>query len=861
MEDLKELMNNGVALVDNSSSTGWYGCINLAKQVVEQFGVPRVSFWNNKSSPPVDTSSAFWKPCGGTHPECAYAQIPPGTKVILFLTDGLINDTTRVAKEAAPFGHIPVIFVLFSNLLKRSTRMADINISVFMSHYSVAHTSAICVRDSAAFRILCSKGHWEDSFALPPIEEKTLLSDFPVVDLNKMMALRTSVMEKADGNVVYIDHTSVNLDLLMSVGDPFEFACLVDEFSSSARKDIVRTLFAMGRSNELRRVLNRLNLSMNSRETSDHLAEHDLVKSLISGGQTDLATLQQAVASREDDQFAGFAPIYNEFMRLLHEVESSGHQATSLSNRVDRAASVESLEDLDSLDLTGSPEAEDAINLTPGPVCLLLGIMGDPESNKEDYALDQPLSVGQNESNSSIFSTPCIVGLQNKAASMIESLGINPLTRESTSLCLPVIKLDNSENREAVYERLCKVFLGGKKLPHVWQIALSSIFAALEAPAWQEPVRKGLLEFMCTEILNNVTLPAGARLCPGKKSLTLLKAYETIVGDPVVTQDSGMREASTMVSILWRFSPIDQTFLKKCVQARIATLIPQTFLRGLKRGERVYEAFLQSICQTRSSTVSGKAFPIAGGEHPLSDIENIFHPNDLEAMRKFDNIITPGHSLVVAKSLSLSTHLKDSVAVDTVRKSCPICTLEMCPPTSGITPWEACLPHMRLSEAKEPSFVAPFVTPFGASVTIFYTPDGTQISMDNGGNVEKIREARASLMKEHYSTLDDGGITRDSACSSLQKEMSNVALQNPGIIDRDPEKFVTMVIDSLVDRDSERAGNVSSRTLEDQARALIPSLRESLRLFPDTKWNPKVSLLQRLNMENTLTSKPPPVKV
>ena len=116
-------------------------------------------------------------------------------------------------------------------------------------------------------------------------------------------------------------------------------------------------------------------------------------------------------------------------------------------------------------------------------------------------------------------------------------------------------------------------------------------------------------------------------------------------------------------------------------------------------------------------------------------------------------------------------------------------------------------------------------------------------------------------MNHHYNTPPTGEVTRSSSCSSLQRAMSKLALQDRDLLNF-PDTFVTRTVDSLIDRDSERAGSINGRDLEAKARALIPSLAESWERFPDPPRCDRVGLDTRLQMERTLTGEPlPPVRV
>ena len=419
------------------------------------------------------------------------------------------------------------------------------------------------------------------------------------------------------------------------------------------------------------------------------------------------------------------------------------------------------------------------------------------------------------------------------------------------------------------------------------------MLAALESPTWDTPERRSVLEFMCREILDNVVLPAGSRMCPGTRSLKIGDAFEDVVGEDVVTQHCGVPEASVLARLLARFRPrTDKGFLKKCMQARIATSIPQAFRARLANARAMKDArlasgaehvlrgdFIRSICETRSSSITGKTVPIAGGEHPLESLENLLAPSDLDSIEMFcdqvlapgHSVIAPGHSVIVAETVRLITNpaISSSAAVDIVRKASEVCLLEMAAGTAGTTPCDKCKFKL-CPKSEELPFAPPFITPFGPSVHVFYAPCGKMIDMVDGAPpnlspaelAEYIREKRKRLMAEHYKTPESGEVTRTSACSSLSRAMSDVALQMPHLLD-DPARLVDRAVSVLIDRDSDRAGNVHERSLEARARALVPSLRTSMKRFSDPPKGQKVSLLTRLSMEMVLAGEevPAPVRV
>ena len=887
MSSLRCIWGRSIALVDNSGSTSGKR-LKIAKDFIDKFLPENISFWNEKSSPPVPLDEAKWKSTGGTRPGCSYCRIPKEIDAIVFMTDGQIFDTSELAALAAGVGHVPVLFVLFSNSLLAGTPIEEINISVFMSHYSVAHTAAVCVDDGTGARILCAKGQWAETFFhLPDVTPSSVLRDYPYLDIDAFKAIPTVVMEKASGTVVHTGSGPVNIEEILGIDTRSDLVSAMGDTPPDSIKDIVRTIHAMGRMGELRNNLNRLLQSTND-VPGGQRDVHELVQRLAFSDPEALEEVRSEMArtsSAEHDNrdLTLFNQVYNLLMQVMHEVETCGNSATSLgrSNRANRAKSVGTRAELEELDWRNSPQVACVVSMEEGPGCLLLGSLEDTHSNTGDYALDQPLTAGQARRNA-VFSAPCFLGMEDNIASRVESMGTHPLTRQVTSVCIPLVNLSTQKNRDAVYARLCEVFMGGRAMPHVWQIALSSMLAALETPAWEDIDRRNALEFMCHEILDNVVLPAGSRMCPGTRSLALGEAFEAVVGEEVVTQHCGVPEACVIARLLARFRPeFGKEYLKKCIQARIATCIPQTYRARLSQGHSAaYKAFVESICKTRSSSVSGKTVPIAGGEHALKSLEGILAPSDLDATTKFadqvlsprERIIAPGHAAVVAATIRFITnpHISSSAAVDTVKNSSDVCRLEMAAGTAGEVPEDKCKFDL-VSNRKESEFLAPFVTPNGPSVNFFTDPEeGVVINMVTGAPpnaneeelINHLREKRKEMMEKHYKTPPTGEVTRTSTCSSLHRAMSDHALRNSGLLDT-PNAFVKTVVDHLIDRDSERAGNINGRSLEARAHALIPSLRSSMKRFPNCVWEPRVSLKARLRMEAALAGEevPLPIKV
>ncbi len=572
----------------------------------------------------------------------------------------------------------------------------------------------------------------------------------------------------------------------------------------------------------------------------------------------------------------------NAALAFVTALETSGMSAASLgrlSNRAGRAKTISRTEvvPLAELGTDGAPHEVDLISLEEGPVALCLSVMTNTEDNTSDFALDQGLVVGQRDVNA-VFE-PTLVSLS--IADRIEECDKSPLTRQSLSVCLPIVKLADNRNRKAVYQRLCLVFMNELAMPHVWLIALGSILRTLETRAWADPRDTPvgrLLSWFAGQILEHVVISAGNRLSP-TAALTVGQALTAMYQTDILTVHSSINEASTILRILHRFpapAAISDAALRRSMLARIATGIAQSHRNWLQanhtaqwndQGPTSLAALTTAVNDTRV-TESGAHVPIAGTGRTVERLDPLLTPSDIIAVVAFvnelgvsvDDLMTPGLTLVVLGTLDRLTnpHVSSSQAVEVVRAA-PMVAAEMSAATAGTATLEDARDalHKRLAWAWVPvTPMSPFTTPYGPSVLWFYAPNGAVINMTHGfvtsadeqaeapkemveRLTEHVRKVRGLLMQRYFATTATGSLIAGTILVPLQRAMVDEHAFGPQAANElaDVEqraRFIHRAVQRVVGRRGDSIGNVHSESLEREAVVLLPSLVDTVNAFLPT---------------------------
>ena len=839
------------------------------------------------------------------------------------MTDGMINDTARLARHANVTAHLPSLLVLFRSYRGASERVSSYNVSVVMAHFTAARTAAVVVvneRTQSNARIVAVKGDFTNSLPPPPpLTDELLLEECPLVSVAQLRMLPSRVYAPmALGTLPLEGGRTLRLDALLR-HPSFD---VVTHLSEAEFEDIARAYLARGDLPTWRARLNQWLVQVNNDATEtitqqeqESTGLHALIRRL---GTTESAQERQAVSSQiqsavregalrtqEAEQQAREAArrpraIINAALAAVTALESAGMNATSLghlSNRASRARTISrnNIATLADLNTEGAPEEEDLILYEVGHNALALRAMTDVDHNTSDEALNEPLRIGQYRENA-IFE-PTIVSLE--MADQIEQMDASPLTRQRLSVCLPIVSLRDANNREAVFQRLCLVFMSERSMSHVWLIALSSILRTLEMESWADPESTPtgrLLQWFAMEIMQYVELPVGSRLSPTTRQ-PINTALVALLQDEILTVHSSVMEASVILRLLQRFggpAAFSNDDLRRSMLARIATAVPQSHRDWLQanaaspwldQGPGSLGALLSSLYRTRVDA-DGAHVPISGTEHLVESLDSSLTPSALRAISTFaraiglglDDMVTPGLTVVVLSTVEsvTSPHVSSTAAVRLVQNASGLVASEMTAATAGtvVSAEEAMdAVRRRLAWARTPLHpLSPFTTPFGPSVLWFYAPDGTVSNMAEGYQIledevaenpesqllhltEHLRENRGRLMARFYGTQTTGAFSSETITLPLYREMADEYRETPPTVDlTSPEEasaFVHRVSQRLVGRSGTSAGNRHLEDIEREIAMLLPSLLESARSFGDialTEPRP-LSLIRRVQLE------------
>ncbi|KAJ3027237.1 UNVERIFIED_CONTAM: hypothetical protein HDU68_004194 [Siphonaria sp. JEL0065] len=919
------------AAVDNSGSTAG-SLLQTARRFVDVLEVSQVSLWNSTCDHAKPRARVSWRSTGGTEPASVFApicKVPSNAQCLVFMTDGEVYNTASLAAHSNVTAHLPTLLVIFRRTPTADTLVSSCNVSVLMAHFTAARNAAVLVihepsfvtslvsslwgNDSLTIRVVAAKGLWLDHLNPPPITDSLRLDECPSVSLDAIRALPSVVgTPMRAGTLALNNEFSVDLDQLLLLEDG---RSLLNQLTETNLEDITRAYFALGRLSALRNVLNRwlvlcnqdsVAIQAEATSTTDGVimallsrlrhATTDTEQSALRAEiqsimQSGVSTSQEAAGQATQTLRSPRAAI-GAALAAMAVLESSGFSATALgrlSNRAARARTINRSEiiDLATLDTAEAPEEQDLITLCDGPVALCLRAMENTDDNTSDFAMDQGLVVGQNDANAVI--EPALVALE--AADQVESTDSSPLTRRRLSVCLPIVCLANARNRQAVFQRLCLVYMDELALPHVWLIALGSILRALETAAWAAPGTPTgrLLDFFAGQIMEHVVLAEGTRLSPSA-SLPVNEAFASIYRTDVLVVHSNVIEAAAILRLLRRYgapAAISNASLIAAMRARVATAIPQAHRAWLfqnqanpwdDQGPTSLAALTTSLYDTRLSA-SGIHIPIAGTGHLVERLDSLLSPPAFQAITRFatafgmttEDLVTSGTSLIVQATLSniTSPHISSTQSVELVRAS-PLAAPEMNATTAGtVTTREDALGAIQsqLAWARLPIWpLSPFTTPHGPSTLWFYAPDGQVINMTQGFTVypdepreevlyrltEYVRASRGLLMQRYYAAAASGALVEGTRVAPMHRAMADEFAAGTSV--EDVAAFVYAAVQRVSGRTGQSAGNLHSEVLEREGVMLMPSLRDSINAFPNAVANAAaaggvVSLITRVGME------------
>jgi RNA:NAD 2'-phosphotransferase (TPT1/KptA family) len=921
------------AAVDNSGSTAGTH-LRVAEAFVRALQVRQISLWNSTCAPPAPLQRIQWHSTGGTQPESVFqpsCHVPYHASCFVFMTDGEVGSTTELAKHATVTSYLPSLFVLFRDSSWNDNESRELvnsyNVSVVMAHHTAARTSAVLVVNNLAAtgRLIAVKGDWETALPQPPpLTNDLRVCECPVATVEHLRTLPSRVYTRTvTGTMPISDNRVLNLDAMLLLPDGRE---LLTRLNDGEVEDVARAYMVQGRLPAWRAQLNHWliqleqeaaeQVQVQTQQASDSV--HALLRRVrvASPQEADeqllLSQLQEAVRqgvlqAQESSNQARQSirrprSIIHTALASVTALELSGMNATSLdrglSNRSGRAARIDpsTLVPLNSLDTTGAPQEEDLILHETGPVALCLRAMNETDHNTSDDAINESLRAGQALENA-VFE-PTIVAME--MADRIESMDASPLTRELLSVCLPIVSLQNSANRKAVYHRLCIVFMNQLSMRHVWLIALSSMLRTIETQEWADPVSTPtgrLLQWFAGQIMGYVILPAGARLSPDA-SRPINEAFVLASRCEIMTIHSSLSEASVLLRLLHRFrasAAISNENLLQSFRARIAVAVPQAHRVWLQshaadpwadQGAASLSALVSSLYDTRVDA-RGAHVAITGTGRLVERLDMMFSPPTLAAIMAFaraldvsmESLVTPGLTVVVATTLErvTSPHVSSTAAVQLVRSANAAAASEMEPLTVGIVGAEDALDvvRRRLAWARTPLVpMAPFATPFGPSVFWFYASDGTVVNMMEGFEqrparsdeepreeflvrlTEYLRMARGRLMARYFGTASTGQLISGTITLPLYREMADEYNENAAGRDLTQSEtvatFVHSVTQRIVGRHGSSAGNVHIENLEHRIGMLVPSLLNAVESFPgvDVRAEPRpIPLILRVELE------------
>lgn len=918
---LGELMRrNSLAGVDNSGSTSGVP-LGLAKAFVDEVQPTSVQLWNSCVSSRVPPAAVSWRSTGGTSPSNFARQLDPGNlAAFVFMTDGQVygSEITGLANEAHKTATVPSVFVIFA--ASSPSFVAQVNISVFMSHFTTADQAILlclhCLRvpnKDAMFdlKLLAVRGdEWRRTLPeCPALEPNAQIDAFPSVSFSRHLAPLPCVVRvpRAAGAFTVEDGRILDTTVLLSVSD------VSDALSTLTANDfdqIARMYHTAGRLNEWFAKLQVALTSLERRtETVERAAvrqsnvnvllrrlraalEHDstgteatALRDQIRREVADDAARQQdaTLSARSDTRDA--RALLNRAMASCTAIRNVGASLSALGVLSNRAARATTFQDerakLATLDMHKAPEAACDIMLEVCPVGTMLACMDDERAsaNTGDFVIDSPFQAGRKTEN--ILFDNVLIGLTDGTADRIEMSGRSPTTRTPTAVCLPFVSLASQENRNIVLERLCAVFTKGRRMAHVWAIAIGVAWETCQTKAWAaaDSAMGRLLRYFIAEVMHHVPVAADHRLNLDRSPAPYQRVIVRILNDSTLTQHTHFSEASLMLSLLWDHrdgTTVADDDIVRAMIARAATAVPQCHLAWLKAqvkakckdlwkdcGATSLAALTSSVYETRVAEGSGKCVPIAGRGFLVNDLTLIFPTSFVSSLEAFclttkqslATFCTPALTIAIFATLEkvIVSSMTDASAVDAARE---IAGPQLRPDTCRVATEDDAIDMLRrkFTWARTAyTEVPPFATHMGQSSVFFYRGDGPQqrsvINMLEGCHLDSelsgdrfeamaahVRTVRGQLMQREYATKESGSFDTHTTTTAFARGMvdafvahyANHADSGPAIdLNNASEvgKFVHKTVSMLMARTG-NAGNLHHEQCEQVVLALLPSFME-----------------------------------
>lgn len=893
------------AFVDNSGSTCG-AVLKIETEFVRQFSrtegeaPPPVALWNTRCGQCIPFHMVDWVSGGQTEPACVVEKIPADSVAWLFLTDGEAKPH-KLAAEVHKIAHLSVVAAVVAHHHYGPYLVERIDISVPYAPYCASNDAVLLLVDQSLFdqstvRVVTAKGRWADhlatlGIAVPEIDGSTTVSQLPRVSVAQLATLPvTAYSRRVPDTVVSSDGRTLNVKTFLE-GD---VAVAVNDFrtleADADAEAIVRFAHGLGRIRDMRRRLQQINdalheecrelelkyfdeecraMNLQSSESGDPVgdliasmmkhsddpgARRQFVRDVLDPGLTRTHDVALDAARRARDAVRRVRGLVEAGLAACTTMEMAGFTAAALSrssNRAKRAGTVSAYQllPMQKLDLDGAPDGRCSIMDEDGSVSIMMrtsdNVM-DTEHHIDCALVHGPVASKQ--------ITPYLVGIRDGYADKMERR-CRTLDNDVSTLSIPIVSLANPSNRDAVFKRLCVVFVGGATMPHVWQIFLSAIdhlLANVEYAAEGQPLHDPLA-FMARQIMQHATAPALMRATHREGFAPLVRVYRNSIVHDVLLQQYPLLGTLCAARLLCRYgdlSDADAALVRDMAFVAVCRSIPQAHrTQATSLWTAIYK------CRTGSATV----VPVAGRPVPIR-LDRLVDEQALALLRSLSgggggggpaslcaidhpNMVVPLRNLVFATIQRVKPTDGAMAAIDAVleepsvnklltvhgafRKAWLEADTTAPPPT---VPDIQDLAAIHLGWADAPYVKSPpFVTPLGPSVIEFRFGDEVvdvllteeEINtLDLDAMVVKIHERRDALFYTHYLTDERGNFVRRQTRNSPVHRAMRDTWAIGGIHPEHPE-FVKAVLKWIVDRG---IGNIHAPHLATAIRELISSL-------------------------------------
>ena len=509
---------------DNSGSTAG-AVLQSIRQLCSDFNKSMqatFSLWNSCVHAPKAFQHVQWGSGGGTDPHLifqnsAIQNLLPHVHCFALITDGEIDSMSvqQCALSCNVVAHLPCICIIVSP-------HADVSVVSPIFHVS---KNAVCLQYTHnKLYVLQGKGAWSElepqavtSIAqvleiagtiqtLPPVAQHSIVLDelrgAPILHVKKML------QDKKQLNLEAIHQVLANVPNLAQLCKDWGLSAKLRAFCARCNAELNQMNQAVPAATSdidasITQTISRI-------KNSNDVSEKQHLRGLLLSMFAEKNAAVQASASTGKMNVKNMRRLVGAVVERLTELERSGYDASSLSNRAARAKLVSDV-DFSSLQqqnkYVAPEEAECLICANAGPdvtwaVCTRA--VREVEQNTNDYALNWPLVVCSYDVNRSVFLPDSALICFDCAKACHSS----PLTREDVLMVMPLVSVGGNKDLWKAF--VARSFFGDRLFGTNIQFFAGVLSSLLESDVglMHDPQRQQAFRWMLNQVVDSFSVPA-----------------------------------------------------------------------------------------------------------------------------------------------------------------------------------------------------------------------------------------------------------------------------------------------------------------------------------------------------------------